>query len=129
MATVQPSLDELLRAIQRLEPREIELLVVRILQLRAERSAPSLPPRETELLAKINQGLPERDARRYQELIGKRRGETLTPEEHRELLRLTDAAEIIQAERIRHLTELAQIRATTLDALMEELGLHPAPNG
>ena len=89
----------------------------------------NLPPRETELLAKINQSLPEWDARRYQALMGKRRAETLTPEEHRELLRLTDAAEIIQAERIQHLTELARIRATTLDALMEELGLYPAQVG
>jgi hypothetical protein len=129
MATPQLSPDELLQAIQRLGTREIEHLVVRILQLRAERSAPNLPPRETELLAKINQGLPIQEARRYQDLMGKRRTETLTPEEHEELLRLTDAAEAIQAERIWHLAELARIRGTTLDELMEELGLHPASHG
>lgn len=80
------------------------------------------------MLAKINQGLPVQEARRYQELMVKRRAETLTPEEHEELLRLTDAAEATQAERVRHLAELARIRGTTLDALMEGLGLQPAPN-
>ncbi len=78
---------------------------------------------------KINQSRPEREAPRYQELMFKRRAETLTPEEHEELLRLTDAAEATQAERVRHLAELARIRGTTLDALMVELGLQPAPNG
>lgn len=76
--------------------------------------------------AKINQGLPEEDARRYKELMGKRRAETLTSEEHEELLRLTDAAGAVQAERIRHLAELARVRETTLEALMGELGLHPS---
>lgn len=128
MATAQPSYDELLRAIQRLGAQEMERLVMQILQLRAERSAPSLPSRETELLLKINRGLPEKEARRYQELMGKRREATLTPEEYGELLQLTDAAEAIQAERIRYLAELARIRGTTLDALMEELGLHPSPD-
>lgn len=80
------------------------------------------------MLAKIFQGLSEQDARRYQELMVKRRAETLAPEEHEELLRLTDAAEALQAERVRHLAELARIRGTTLDALVEELGLQPAPN-
>lgn len=128
MATAQPSYDELLRAIQGLGAREMEQLVVQILQLRAERSAPSLPPRESELLLKINRGLPEREARRYQELIGKRQAGTLTSEEHGELLQLTGAAEAIQAERIRYLAELARIRGTTLDALMEDLGIHPSPD-
>lgn len=81
------------------------------------------PPEETELVAKIKLGLPVQEARRYQDLMGKRRTETLTPEEHEELLRLTDAAEAIQAERVQHLAELARIRGRTLDELMEELGL------
>lgn len=84
--------------------------------------------RESELLAQIDQGLPGREARRYQELMERRRAETLTPGEHEELLQLTVAAEGIQAERIRLLIELAQLRGTTLDALMKDLGLRPSPN-
>jgi DNA repair photolyase len=126
MATAHLSADELLRAIQRLGMREIEQLLARILRLRAERSAPSLSSIETELLLRINQGLPEHEGRRYQELMDRRRAGILKPEEHRELLRLTDAAEALQAERVRYLAELAKLRGTSLNVLVEELGLQPS---
>lgn len=106
----------------------MEQLLGRLLLLRAERAAPSLPPRETELLVKINQGLPEQEARRYRELIEQRRAETLTPNEHRELLRLTEKEEATQAERVQYLAELARLRRTSLSALVEDLGLQPAAN-
>lgn len=128
MATAHPSADELLREIQRLGMREMEQLLSHLLRLRAERSAPSLSARETELLTRINQGLPEHLASRYQELMERRRMATLTPEEHRELLRLTDAAEALQAERARHLADLAQLRGISLSELVEELGLQPSPD-
>ncbi len=67
------------------------------------------------------------DTSRYYELMDKRRAGNLTPEEYRELLRLTDMAEEIQARRIQDLVELARLRGTSLSALMEELGLKPAP--
>ena len=128
MAAPQPSADELLRAIQRLGMREIEQLLFRLLRLRAERSAPSLSSTETELLSRINQGLPEDASHRYHELMSKRRAGTLTPEEHQELLRLTDVAEALQAERAQYLAELARLRGTSLSALVEELGLQPSPD-
>jgi hypothetical protein len=128
MATAHPSADELLRAIQRLGMREIEQLLAGLVRLRAERSAPSLSLTETELLSRINQGLPEDASHRYQELMAKRRGGTLTPDEHRELLRLTDRAESFQAQRALHLAELARLRGISLSALMEELGLQPSPD-
>jgi hypothetical protein len=43
---------------------------------------------EAELLEKINQDLPPDVQRRYDELTAKRRAETLTPEEYKELLAL-----------------------------------------
>ena len=124
MATAFLSPDDVLRAIQRLDVRDIEQLIARILLLKAERSAPSLSADETDLLARINEGLPEGDALRYHGLMDKRRARALTPEEHWELLRLTDAAEAIQARRIHDLVELARLRGTSLNALIEELGLH-----
>lgn len=126
MATAHPSADELLREIQRLGMREIEQLLARLLRLRAERSAPSLSARETELLTRINQGLPEPVASRYQELMERRRRAVLTPEEHQELLGLTDTAEALQAERARLLADLARLRGTSLNELVEELGLQPS---
>jgi len=87
-----------------------------------------LPSAETDLLRRINEGMPKKEASRYRELMGKRRSCSLTPEEHQELLRLTDAAEAIQARRVQDLAELARLRGTSLSALVEELGLKPAPD-
>lgn len=128
MARAFLSPDDVLRAIQRLDVRDIEQLITRLLLLKAERSAPSLSADETGLLARINEGLSESDALRYHDLMDKRESGALTPEEHWDLLRLTDAAEAIQARRIHDLVELARLRCTSLSALMEELGLQPAPD-
>jgi hypothetical protein len=92
------------------------------------KSAPRLSKRESELLLAINQGLPTEVARRYQTLVSRRRSGVLSPEEHQELLHLTDEAERLQAERIEHLAELARLRGKPLGALMEELGIRPSPN-
>ncbi len=80
---------------------------------------------ETELLLKINQGLPFDTQKRYDELVAKRRAETLAPDECQELLGLIEQIEKSDAERIKHLTDLARLRGTTLTALMKDLGLHP----
>lgn len=76
---------------------------------------------ETELLSRINQGLPEDASHRYHELMTKRRAGALTPEEHRELLRLTDTDEALQAERARYLADLARLRGVSLSVLVESL--------
>ena len=91
--------------------------------LRAQRQAPSLPRAEAELLQKANQSIPAEIQRRYDALIAKRKAETLTPEEYAELLRLTDRVENLAAQRVTYLTELAQLRHTTLSELMRQLGI------
>jgi len=121
--------EELLRASTQLAASELDRLVSQLLSLRARRSAPSLPERETELLMKINQGLPAELDRRYRELIGKRDEGTLSSAEHQKLLRLTDEVEGYNVERVEHLVELAKLRKTSLGELVEELGLHPTKNG
>src|SRR5204862_264103 len=45
---------------------------------------------EADLLQKINQGLPPEVWERYHELVGKRRAETLTPDEYTDLIGLSD---------------------------------------
>jgi ribosomal protein L29 len=124
MASVaKPSSEDLFRALQELETPELDRLTERLFALRAQRTIPHLDERETDLLQKINQGLPEETARRYHDLMARRRGGKLSVEEHEELLGLTAQAEDLQAERIEYLTELARLRRTPLRALMEELGL------
>jgi len=60
--------------------------------------APSLSEKESELLLAINRSLPAATTQRYQELMARRRAETLSPMEHQELLDLTDEVKQLQAE-------------------------------
>lgn len=88
-----------------------------------QQDAARLTQHESDLLQKINQGLPEHQWHRYNELIVKRRAETLTPEEQTELIEISDSIEQANAERIEHLAELAQLRHAPLENLMRELGI------
>lgn len=90
--------------------------------------APSLSERESALLLAINRSLPATEAQRYRELVSRRWAETLSPGEHQELLDLTDDVERLQAERIEHLAELADLRSKPIEVLMAELGIQPSPN-
>lgn len=129
MPTVQVeanlSFDDLLQAAQQLSEPDLEKFVGQVVALQAHRKAPSLSQSETELLLKINQGVPHHLQLRYDELIASRRAEILTPEEQRELLELTTQIEAIEAKRIEDMAELARLRRTTLTSLMKELGIHP----
>jgi hypothetical protein len=84
---------------------------------------PHLSGMESDLLQKINQGLPSDVWQRYHQLVAKRRAETLTPEEQEELIALSDQIEMMNVRRIEHLAELAHLRQTSLEALMEQLGI------
>ncbi len=120
------SADDLLKAVDQLEATELTQFVSRVLKLRARRLAPSVRQPEEGLLRRINEGLPPADRERYRELLGKRREETLAPEEHAELLRLTDQVELREADRAQALIELAQVRQVPLGKLMDDLGIRPA---
>jgi hypothetical protein len=119
------SSQELLQEVSQLCNPERGGFVDQVLQLRAQRRAPHLPKKESELLLKINAGLPEATWRRQGVLDEKRRQETLTSAEHRELIALNDEIEEYGAWRIGYLAELARLRQTTLDDVMRTLGIGP----
>ncbi len=119
----QVSPEDLFKGVEQLSLPELEHFVSRIIALQAQRKSPSLPHDEAKLLLKINQGLPFDTQKRYDELVAKRKAETLTPEEHQELLGLIDRIEKSDAERIKHLVDLARLRGTSLTVLMQDLGI------
>jgi hypothetical protein len=125
----QLSTDDLLQAVKQLEPSELEGFVWQIIALQAHRKASGLSKEESELLIKINQGIPPDIQERYDELIAKRQSETLNADDYNELLRLTDQIEKLDAERIEYLKELACIRKTSLTALLEELKIQTPTYG
>jgi Rad3-related DNA helicase len=121
----QVSLEELLNAVAQLEVQELERFVARVLALRGQRVAPSLTGEEAGLLQQINQGLSPVEQERCDELRARLQEETLGREEHRELLALIDRIEHADAERVRALSELAQLRGVSVEALMADLGIGP----
>ncbi|GAA6622354.1 STAS/SEC14 domain-containing protein [Scytonema sp. NUACC26] len=114
---------DLLKAVEQLSQADLEQFVFQVMTLQAQRKARNLPQLEAELLIKINQGMPSDLQRLYNELIAKREAETLTVEEHQNLLQLTEQVEKLQAQRIESLAELARIRGISLTVLMTNLGI------
>ena len=122
----QLTADELVKAVEQLDAPELERFVAQIIALQARRKTPSLSQTEAELLQGINEGVPADLQRRNGELIARRQAGQLEPEEHRELLRLTDQIEAIEARRAEHLAALACLRGISLAQLVAELGIAPA---
>lgn len=122
MITIQTQLsyDQLLEAASQLSPTELDNFQRQLAQLRARQQHAPLPEEEADLLIKINSVSTSTDPR-YQELLSKRQTETLTESEHHELTILSDQYEQQNAERIKHLSELAKIRGTSLTDLMAQL--------
>src|SRR5262245_52824438 len=104
------STEDLLAAIEQLEPAEADKISRRLLHLQARRRAASLSEREAELLRAIYFTKRPGFQERFDELNAKRRAFTLTPEEQEELLRLVGESEAFTARRLEALVELAQLR-------------------
>ena len=129
MATIQlqseVSFDALINGVEQMDTSDLERFANQVLIIRARRRAPTLPRRESELLQQINQRLPVELEHKFGALTAKRRAETLTPDEHQELLELVDEIEQRDAKRVEYLAELAQLRNVPLRTLMAQLGIQP----
>ena len=120
---MEVSLPVLLKGVEQLSTPELENFVAEVLSIQAKRRAPSLPKEEAVLLQKINQGLPVATQQRFDYLNERRRDETLTDEEHQELLALIEQIEESDVQRVKYLGQLAQLRNVSLSVLMKQLGL------
>ncbi|MCP4663971.1 MAG: STAS/SEC14 domain-containing protein [bacterium] len=123
----QLSTSQLLKATEQMSEDELDRFVAEVLALRASHRAPRLSKTESELLVRINQGIPQDLQQRYDELIARRREGMLTEAEHGELLRLTEQVEELDVTRVELLAELARLRKSTLPAVMADLGIEPPP--
>jgi hypothetical protein len=121
----QVTAEALLKAVEQMSQQELEIFVTQVLRLRARREAPSLSAVESELLLKINQGIPHQLQCRFDELVAKRRNLALTQPEQEELIQITEQIEQLDAERIELLGKLAQLRSQSLSETMQELGIQP----
>ena len=128
MPTIQIETEQLLNAALQMPEPEFQRFVNRLFTLKAGARVPTLSERESELLTKINQGLPSELQERLNELIQKRRAETISAKELRELKKLTDEVERLDAGRLELLIELAAMRNVSLRKLIKQLGLKPVPH-
>ena len=124
---VSIELDQLLTGVAQLDTPDLEKLLIQVRQVLAHRQNPSLPALELELLQKINQALPEEIQQKYNDLSAKMRSQSITPEEHQDLLKLIDVVEQADSDRLQHLMQLSQLRNISLTELMQQLQIHPQP--
>lgn len=82
---------------------------------------------EAELLQRIRPGLglAPQIWGRYEQLVRQRRAEQLTDYEYEELIALNDIVEHANVERIKLMIQLAKLRKTTLEQVMDNLGIRP----
>jgi hypothetical protein len=127
--TADLSTEALLHAIDQLDAEELDRFVTRVVALRDRRLGRCPDNGEEELLGQIRRGLPPELQQRYEQLIEKRDARALNPEEHAELLRLTDRAEQADVERVSALLELARRRRVALDDLLHDPTFQTKSNG
>ena len=108
----QQLIESLVETIRTLSPAEQEVLRDKL---------DYVPASESSLLDKIHRSLPTDIQQRYDNLRAKLQAETLTIEEHQELLNLTDTIEQFDADRLGHLLTLAQIRQVALPVVLDQL--------
>jgi hypothetical protein len=123
MLLQKTSEDDLLAAVAGLDKKEFERFVTKVLALQAQRRTQMLTAREADLLQQINLGISPATWVRYDELKAKRRAGALNEAEHAELIAIVDQIEIANARRIAALIQLAAFRNTSLDALMDQMGI------
>lgn len=126
MPTIQIETEQLLNAALQMSEEELKQFVAKLFALKARERVPALSEQESKLMLQINQGLSSADARRRKELIAKRQSYTITEDELQELIGLTDEAERLNVERVKHLIELAHVRNVPLEELIDQLGIKPA---
>ena len=131
MATVQfkseisIELDQLLTGVDQLNTPDLEQLLIQVQQVLAYRQNPSIPALEIKLLQKINQALPEEIQQKYNDLNAKMRSQTITPDEHQDLLKLIDVVEQADGDRLQNLIQLSQLRNISLSELMKQIQIYP----
>ncbi|HMV83585.1 MAG TPA: hypothetical protein PLD20_14455 [Blastocatellia bacterium] len=84
-----------------------------------------LSAKEGILLRQVNEWLPSETWQEYQELREKFRAETLTEAEHQRLIEIYRRIEVVNAQRIRFIAELARLRQVSLEEMMDQLGINP----
>ncbi|CAN5700651.1 hypothetical protein BH18ACI1_BH18ACI1_04230 [soil metagenome] len=116
--------ENLLNAIVQMPEGEFNRFVEKARKLRQKEQKVSL--KEADLLHKINTIFSAEKRRRYNELYAEFQSENISEKEHKELLKLSDEFEILNAERLKYIGELATLRGQSLENIIKDLGIKTA---
>ncbi len=104
-------------------PQEFNRFWEELQTLRARRLRSRPDVTERAILARIEKPFPSEFKRQMQKLAAKMEAETLTAQESARLRDLAFQREEWHAERMQALVDLANLRMTTLDDVISELGI------
>lgn len=122
--------ENLLNAVAQMPESEFNRFVEKARKLRKiGKTRPIVSPAEADLLRKINTIFPSDKRRRYNELYARFKEDDLSKEEYEEVLELSNEFEMLNAERIGMIGELAKLRGQTLDEVMDFFELKVSGNG
>ncbi len=119
------SVDSMVGVLGQLSDPDLQRLSEEVFLARASRRVPSLPTEESELFERINHSLTPPQWARFDLLSKKQAGQTLPPSEQQELSQICEQQELIAADRLSALAELARRRGVTLELMMDQLGIKP----
>ena len=96
----------LLNAVTQMPENEFNQFVEKAREIRTKRK----PFAENDLIHKINTIYSAEKRQRFNHLNEKFQQESLTPKEHKELLKLNDEFEMLNAKKLEYLSEIAKLR-------------------
>lgn len=128
-AATRLSTEQIIVAINELSLPELDQVFDTVLTVRAERLAPTPSAVEESLLKRAKQGPPAEFQAHFNALKAKRADGTINDAEYAELTQLSIQAEILHAERMEAIGELARLHGRRLPEMIAELGLHFPENG
>lgn len=120
------SFDEILRNVSSLDTKEIVQFMHEISRIVAQRKGNTLSQRESELLEAINKSIPSKLQFQYDTLVLKLNNETISDEEHKQLLQVIAKLEQKKAKKLEYMMELARLRNITLKELSHQLQMQNA---
>lgn len=123
--TSSSTVTNLLKNVQLLNDAEFEDFFKKLLLLRESSRAGLISELELALLQQIHEGLPKEKQIRLNLLIAKRDAEIINDEEYEELLDLTAEIESLDLNRLKSMTQLAELRKITLPEVVELFNIRP----
>ena len=113
--------ENLLNAVAQMPESEFNRFVKKARELRRNgETKKNISPAEADLIYKINTIYSAEKRLRYNHLYEKFQQDEITPKEYKELSKLSDEFEILNAERLGYLGELAKFRGKSFEETVKE---------